>query len=279
MLFLIMTSLIWGLSFGLIKTQLTSYDPYLVAFLRLGLALMVFLPFLRKTRWLVAFRLMALGAIQFGLMYCLYIYSYAFLSAAQVALLTITTPLFVVGWDGLINQRIPKAFWLAGSLAVLAAAVLVWRESAWQKGMQGVLYLQGANALFALGQVLYKKNAPPGPAHRHFGYLYLGAMLVPLLFLLIKGNMPQIPHQASTWLALIYLGLIASGLGFFWWNQGIRKVNNGMVAVMNNLKIPLGALLAWFIFGEHLDLGRWFAGAALFGLAFLSLRKHLHSHR
>lgn len=272
MLFLIVTSIIWSLSFGLIKSQLTGLDPFLVAFLRLGISFLAFLPFLKRLPFSLAGRLMALGAIQFGLMYCLYIASYAYLSGAEVALLTITSPLFVIAWYSLFQRKLQPGLWLAAGLAVLAASILVWDQENLTSHLRGVLYLQGANALFALGQVLYKKHAPPGPAHKHFGYLYLGALCVPFIFLSASGQFPSLPQNTNTWLALIYLGVIASGLGFFLWNQGIRQVGHGMIAVMNNLKIPLGALIAWALFGEHLDLWRWLPAALLFALAFLPLK-------
>jgi len=279
MFYLILTSLIWSLSFGLIKSQLTGFDAYLIAGLRLAISFLIFWPFMGKVPSGTALRLAGIGAIQFGLMYCFYIASYAWLSAAQVALLTITTPLFVVAWDQLLHRRYHAGFWVASALAVLAAAVLLWEETQWQGALKGVLLIQGANALFALGQILYKKYAPSGSAKRHFGYLYLGSLAVPLAFLLGRQTMPAIPTNLNTWLALIYLGVVASGIGFFLWNQGVRKVSNGVVAVMNNLKIPLGAMIAWWLFGESLHLGRWVVSAVIFAMGLGWLQKNARSHR
>ncbi|MFM7261548.1 MAG: hypothetical protein ACKO3W_13190, partial [bacterium] len=42
------------------------------------------------------------------------------------------------------------------------------------------------------------------------------------------------------WLTLIYLGVGASGVGFFLWNVGATKVAPATLAVMNNAKVPLG---------------------------------------
>lgn len=279
MIYLILTSLIWSLSFGLIKKQLTGFDPYLIAGLRLGFSFLVFLPFMRRIPSADAARMAAIGAIQFGLMYCLYIASYAWLSASQIALLTITTPIFVVAWDRMFHRRHRTGFWAASLLAAVAAAVLLWKETSWQGALRGVLLLQGANALFALGQIMYKKYAPSGSPKGHFGYLYLGSMAAPLAFLIGRQSMPNLPTEIETWLALLYLGVVASGIGFFLWNQGVRKVSNGVVAVMNNLKIPLGALVAWALFGEALHLGRWVVSAVIFSLSLLWLRKGARSRR
>ena len=66
-------SLLWAFSFGLIKGRLTGLDSSVVALLRLGLSLMVFLPWVRgwRGRWSRALELLGIGAVQYGLMYVL----------------------------------------------------------------------------------------------------------------------------------------------------------------------------------------------------------------
>ncbi|MBT7310323.1 EamA family transporter, partial [bacterium] len=48
MIYLIIASLIWAFSFGLIKTQLASLDPIAVSSVRLLLAVLVFTPFILR---------------------------------------------------------------------------------------------------------------------------------------------------------------------------------------------------------------------------------------
>ena len=91
---LILTSLVWAFSYGLIKGQLTGIDSSAVAVMRLLCASIVFLPFLKvkqipsRNSW----RLAIIGAIQFGIMYVLYLRAYAYLQAFEVVLFTIFTP-------------------------------------------------------------------------------------------------------------------------------------------------------------------------------------------
>ena len=75
MLYLLLVSLLWAFSFGLIKGELTGLPPATVAFTRLAIAFFVFLPFLRigKLNAKGAGRLLLTGAIQYGLMYVTYI--------------------------------------------------------------------------------------------------------------------------------------------------------------------------------------------------------------
>ncbi|HZU87234.1 MAG TPA: EamA family transporter, partial [Anaerolineaceae bacterium] len=85
-----------------------------------------------------------------------------------------------------------------------------------------------------------------------FAWLYLGgAGLVGIasLFFTNWGTPATLP-QPRQGLALLYLGVIASGLGFFLWNKGARLVNTGVLAVFNNLKAPLAVAVSLLVFGE-----------------------------
>jgi drug/metabolite transporter (DMT)-like permease len=68
-------------------------------------------------------------------------------------------------------------------------------------------------------------------------------------------------------MALLYLGTIASGLGFFLWNAGAVRVNPATLAIFNNLKIPLATVIAILVFGETAAPGRLVPGLILMLLA------------
>ena len=274
MIYLVISSLIWSFSFGIIKSQLTGLNPFLVSLIRLLLSFVVFLPFFRKTSGTMALKLTLIGAVQFGVMYCLYIYSYQFLKAYQVAVLTITTPLFIVLMDALLERRWRPHFWIAAFLTIIAALLIVADHGAFKPALKGVLLLQGANLCFAAGQLGYKKAISEQSAPAHFVWLYLGAFLVPLAMTLKQGvGFESLPSEASQWLSLLYLGLIPSGLCFFLWNTGVTKVNSGTVATLNNLKIPLGAFFSWAVFGESLVLLPLLLSFSLFAIALVLTKK------
>jgi drug/metabolite transporter (DMT)-like permease len=74
-------------------------------------------------------------------------------------------------------------------------------------------------------------------------------------------------------LTLIYLGAIASGLGFFLWNSGARQVNTGALAIFNNLKIPLAVVVSLVFFGEQANPVALLIGGSIVLLA-LWLNEH-----
>ena len=113
--------------------------------------------------------------------------------------------------------------------------------------------IQVSNLSFAFGQVYYKRimfklrNVLDKDI---FGLLYMGAVGVTFIFALFTTEIKEISFSAGQLLTLIYLGAIASGLGFFLWNIGVRKSNIGTLAIFNNLKIPLGILVSVLFFEE-----------------------------
>ena len=82
--YLIGVTLLWSFSFSLIGVYLAGQvDAYFSVLTRIALASLVFLPFLRR-RWLrpdLVAKLMALGAIQLGIMYLFYYHSFLLLTA------------------------------------------------------------------------------------------------------------------------------------------------------------------------------------------------------
>ena len=64
---------------------------------------------------------------------------------------------------------------------------------------------------------------------------------------------------------IAFLGVVSSGVGFFMWNSGLRRVHAGTLAVFNNAKIPLGVLVSVIVFEEMADPTRLAASLLLLG--------------
>jgi drug/metabolite transporter (DMT)-like permease len=268
---LLAASLIWAFSFGLIKTQLAGVPPHLVAFLRLGLSALLFLPWCRPRK--IPRRLFAMlllcGAVQYGLMYTAYLASFAHLKASEVALWTIFTPMYVVLLADLFSRTFRPRDLLAAAVSVIGAW-LVTRGGA-TSDLIGIALVQLSNLAFAAGQVWYRSLLPPGDALRDsdvFAALYLGSTVLTAVPVSLSTGMSDAfaaltAVQVAT---ILYLGLVPSGLGFFLWNVGVRRSREGTAAVCNNAKVPLAIAVSWLIF-EPLptlqNLGRTLCALAL----------------
>ena len=277
MLFLVIVSLVWAFSFGLIGNRLSDLPPAWLGWIRLAISTVVFLPFVRRVPLKHALLLCATGAIQFGLMYLAYLTSFRYLKSHEVALFTVLTPILIALLADSFRQRFRPSLFLAASLAVAGAAVIKWTDLESPAPLLGFLLVQASNLCFALGQLAYRaimsRLPHPIPDHRIFVWLHLGGFVVltPIALPLAFADTPPAP-SAEQWAILAYLGAIASGLCFFLWNRGARRVSTGQLAVMNNLKIPLGVAVSLVFFHESANLFTLVAGSILLAAALLPVR-------
>ena len=96
----------------------------------------------------------------------------------------------------------------------------------------------------------------------------LGALLVVLPAFLLFGKADFLPDAPLQWGVLVFLGLVSTALGMYWWNKGACLVNGGTLAVMNNLHVPVGLLLNLLIWNRDADLKKIALGG---GVILLSL--------
>lgn len=272
MIYLIIASIIWSLSFSLIKGTLTSLDSNFVAFTRLFVSLIAFLPFLKikniSNKLILHFIL--IGTIQYGLMYLSYIYSYQFLKAYEIAILTIFTPILVVIIFDVWAKKLNHLHWGTALLAIVGTAIIVYSESTAVGFWKGILLIQLSNLFFALGQVYFKKtmkNEPSINPINIFALLFLGGSIISGIFTFTLTDFSEFAISTKQILTLGYLGVIASGLGFFLWNIGVTKVEEGTLAILNNFKIPLGVIFALIILNESINLIQLSIGTILLLLA------------
>ena len=268
---LLIVSVIWALSFGL-TAQVAGLGAPFVTAVRTVLAALVFLPFL-NLKGLPAKRVLAfagIGALQFGLMYLLYVASFAWLRPSEVALFTIFTPLFVTLIDDLLERRLSWKHLLTAALAVFGTGICVWSGLGRGGLLWGFLLMQGANLCFALGQILYRRLAPSsGKRDRELmGLLFLGAAVVAVAMAAPSFQWGRVTGMSLWQLAvLVYLGVVASGLGFFLFNAGARRTDIGTLAIFNNLKIPLAILASGLVFREAVDWPRLAVGGLVIACA------------
>jgi carboxylate/amino acid/amine transporter len=266
---LTLVTFIWAFSFSFIGVYLAGkLDSYFAVLVRVALASLIFIPltdFRLPTRFKLA--IMGIGTIQIGLMYIFFYKSFLFLSVPEVLLFTIFTPLYVTLIYDLLKKRFNPLYLVTAALAVLGAYVI--KSTHVNPGFVfGFLMVQGANIAFALGQVLYKKlfEHPELKGRKQstlFGYFHFGALIVSLIAFALFGNMDKITPTPTQWAVLLWLGIVASGLGYFWWNRGATQVDSGVLAIMNNAVIPLGLIVNLVVWGRGIDYTALVLGGGL----------------
>ena len=203
MALLIITTILWAFSFSFYGEYLAGHvDSYFAVLVRVGLAALVFLPFLRtrgnslKTVGLY----MLVGAMQLGVMYMLSFRAYLYLTVSELLLFTVLTPLYIT----LIYDIMSK---------------------------------------------------------RRLRWGYLGAFLVAVIAWFLLGNAQKMPQTTLQWGILVFLGVVASGIGYFMWNYGATQVDAGTLGIMNNMHVPAGLLVNLAIWHQQPHWPTFITGA------------------
>jgi len=270
---LIAVTFLWAFSFSLIGVYLAGQvDAWFSVLMRVALATFVFLPFLKlqQISIKVALQLMVCGAFQLGIMYGFYYQSFLYLSVPEVLLFTVMTPIYITLLNDLLDRRLNIGFIISALLAVIGAIAI--RYQGIDEGfLKGLLIVQGANLCFATGQVGYKriiaKERKDLPQRTVFGWFFIGALSVVIPCYLVFGDPDKLPTTTLQWSILFYLGIVASGIGYFAWNKGATMVNIGTLAVANNLLIPAGIIVNVLFWNRDADILRLSIGAGIILLA------------
>ncbi|MGO1328784.1 MAG: EamA family transporter [Idiomarina loihiensis] len=278
MTLLILITLLWAASFSLIGVYLAGQvDGYLVVFIRMILALITVLPLFRwrhlsppNGQLPQLAKLAVIGAVQIGAMYLFLYHAFLYLSVAEVLLFTIFTPLYITLIDELILNRkhLPLLWWIAAAVSVCGAAIIRYQPLS-DDFITGFFLIQAANACFAAGQVAYKR-LPTGKTleqSQQFAAFFFGASVIAGLGVLFFGDLTKMPTTSLQWGILLWLGIVASGLGYLGWNLSGKRVNTGQLATMNNALIPAGILVNVIFWEQSFDYTRLSIGALIIILA------------
>ena len=270
---LIFVTILWAFSFSLIGEFLAGkVDSYLAVFVRVTLASLVFLPFtkFRGINPKLALGIMGIGAVQIGLMYLCYYNSFLYLSVPEVALFTIFTPFYVTLIYDAFSFKFRPLYLFSVGVAVFGALII--KYGAINEGaIKGFLLVQGANICFGAGQSAYKALLERYDVDQKkvFGYFHFGAFFVAVIALITLGNPAKFHVDLTQTLVLLWLGAVASGVGYFMWNKGACEVDSGVLAIMNNALIPAAIIVNLVFWQKDANLTRLILGAVIMYISLL----------
>lgn len=284
MIYLLLVTIIWSFSFSLIGVYLSgTVDSWFAVVARILIAFFIFIPFLRFRLFSLKQKilLMSVGASQLGIMYIFYYHAFNYISVPELLLFTIFTPIYItLLYDILQRHRLRLGYFLIATLAVIGTAVIRYDHIS-TNFMVGFLLIQGANIAFSIGQVGYKRfmELYHLPQHYAFAWVYMGAAIISILCWVAFGNTQKLPSTTIQWLIIIWLGVVASGVCYFLWNYGATKVDSGMLAIMNNVVIPVGILINVVIWHQQIDWIRFMIGSTIIILSLIIHQRWLTRSR
>ncbi|HEX9278571.1 MAG TPA: EamA family transporter [Casimicrobiaceae bacterium] len=201
--------------------------------------------------------------------------------AGRTAVLVFTMPFWtmLIAWP-VLHERVRGSQWLAVGFA-LAGLVLVVEPWNWRGELAPKLWATLSGFGWAAGTVATKYFQ----RHQRLDMLNLIAWqmvtgIIPICLIPLVWPLPPAQWNGIYVSALLYAGVIATGIGFILWTAILAWLPAG-TASLNMFAIPVIALVSsMLVFGERLTAAEWL-GIALIGagLAIVSVRAWLSARR
>jgi len=193
-------------------------------------------------------------------------------SAANAALVTSASPIFILLFGALLlRERVTSPRFFALVLASIGVLIVVDPRAALYGGKAAVgnILLLAAAITWGLYSVLIKKNSKDLNIIEVSTYAFIGGWVfsIPLMFSEIKlesigtVTLPII-------LGVLYLGIIATALAMYLWNKSLDILEAGLVSLLFFAQPVVGVALGTLILDEVLNTGFW-VGAGMIGFGLL----------
>ena len=247
----------WGTTYVTVTELLPDGRPLLVAAARVVpagavLALAGAVTSGARPRGADWWRTALLAAFNFGLFFPLLSVAVYRLPGGVAAAVGGLQPLLVAALSWLIVGRRARSLELVvGCVAALGVGLVVIRPGAGLDPV-GVLAAAGANVSFAVGVVLTKRFPPPASRLASTGWQLLlgGVVLVPVT-LLVEGVPASLTGRNVAGFG--YLSLVATGLAFMLWFNGIRRLPAAAPPLLGLAAPVTGAVMGWAVLGQGLS--------------------------
>jgi drug/metabolite transporter (DMT)-like permease len=260
---LILATVFWGGTFIAGRLLAQDMGPFSAGFLRFLVASLILLavalrtergfPAIRREQWLWVTLLGLTGVFAYNILFFLGLKT---VIAGRAALIVATNPIFITLFSALLfKDRLTPIKGLGILVCVLGATVVISRGNPaliFQGGAGwGELFLLGCVASWTAYSLLGKRamrDLSPLIAVTWSCIIGAALLLPPALAEGLVGNLPA--FSTVDWASIVYLGVFGTGLGFFWYYQGIKAIGTTRAGVFINL-VPVSAvLLGFFILGE-----------------------------
>ena len=261
----------WGLNFVVIRVGLDGLPPMLLGALRFVLAaLPVFL--VRRPnlpwRWLIAYG----ATISLGQFVFLFEAMANGMPAGLASLVLQSQAFFTLAFAALFLGERMRGASVLGLLIAGGGLLLIGLQTGHSTSLLGIVLTLVAASMWAMGNVLTRKFGKINL----MGLVIWGSLIPPVPFFLLSLWLegPQRIEQAllnigtSSILALLYLALVATLLGYGLWSRLLSRYPAGQVAPFSLLVPVVGLSSSAWLLGERLSTLQW-VGAALVMLGLL----------
>jgi drug/metabolite transporter (DMT)-like permease len=273
---LLILTVVWSLNWSVMKVAMRDSGPFTFSAMRyvIGTAVLFALlaarrDALKPTPWLPT---IVIGLTQTAAFQALAQWALVSGGAGKTALLAYTMPFWVVplAWWWLNDKPGPRRwFCIAIAAAGFICVVEPWRPLGEPHSIMLAILAGFAWAIATvLSKRLFQQHPDMTPLRLTAWQMLIGTLGLVVLALL--GHERAVAWTGSYIAALLYNGLLSSGVCWVLWALAVQKLPAN-VAGLTSLAVPVaGVLFAWGLLDERPSAPEW-VGIALIGLALFVL--------
>lgn len=268
---------VWGVNFVVMKFALRDFTPFQLGAARYVFAVLPLVLFVRPPhipwKWLAFYGLFQ-GVGQFGI---LFVALKVGMTAALASVL-LQTQVFFTALFGfvLLHERASRPLQVGMVLAALGLACFVLNYLAPAAGgavaattLAGFVLTLGAAAMWAMSNIVARHVQQGGVAYSPMAFVVCSSIFAILPFTLLSlvfdpeaTRWQWTQARASSWLAVAYLGWVATILGYSLWTGLLKRHPANRVAPFS-LGVPVvGLTTGMLVLGEAITPWQW-AGITL----------------
>ena len=257
---LLTVTVVWGTTFPAMKLLSDALNALEMIWLRFAIASLVLLPLwrgMRRAEWRWGLLLGALNFAAFWLQIEGLMHTSSNRNAFVTGLNVLIVPL--IAWL-LLRRSMGWQVWAACALGVVGMCLMFFEDAPWNWGdtltlMCAIVYAVYILTMEAAG--LRNQHAPLRATRMAAAMAVTMLALSTLALGLHDSGLPQLYAHASalptsSWLAMVYLGVIASAMVVILQAWGQQRVDAMRSAITYGLEPVFASLTAWVLIGEQM---------------------------
>lgn len=263
--------LIWGMGIVIAKGAIEHFPPILLMALRFALTAAILVCFVKIPRGNLR-ALFVTAIVAAAIQYSLTFTGLKGLEAGIAALVVqLEVPFLVLLGVFLLREKPEMRKWFGIIIAFCCVAIMTQQDE-FSGSVTSMLLVVGGAFSWALGQVMIRRLKDiDGLQVTAWIAVFACPQLLVMSFLFEEGQVEAIQGAAPiVWWAVVYLGVVMTALGYYFWNTLIRRHDVGKVAPFL-LLLPVFSVIGGVLFLNEVPTLTKLAGGAiiLFGVAII----------
>jgi drug/metabolite transporter (DMT)-like permease len=280
---LLIAILIWGFAYVVTKSGLDAVPPMMFALLRYAVASLLLVPLalarggLTRLPQPVPWKTLVLMAIVgVTLYYVLFNLALAYTSASQTALIQSAFPALVAILALLwLHERVTKQRFAGIGLAIIGVVLIVTTQddTAASNPLLGNALAFASVLSWSVYTILAKRISNADPIAVTAVISLIGTVMLIPVALLENADVSLSSIPRDGWLAILYLGGLASAASYLLYSRALRDIDASLVGTYINLSPVIGVVSGVLVLGESVTAMAIIGGVLVLAGVWLSSRR------